>query len=415
MQASDIHDMFEGIDDETLDLICRKPRTQLLTAINGVNTSIAKAGLTKADLTPMPCNIMHAFRLTPVGKVRVVLLGQDPYIKFGQAMGLSFSVPRGFRPPPSLRAIYTAAGVISESGDLTHWAEQGVLLLNSALTTVLGRSNAHASEWAPYTDTIISALGALERPIVFILLGVEAQKKAALIGPNHHILEWGHPSPMNAVNKRPGPLNFKHCTVFRRTNELLTPPIRWDPNPQQAQFTSGGTIWLFTDGAATANGRAGCQAAWGCYIVNGADTRVVGGLVPQTAIEGKKYEASNNRGELLALYEALKLLPTLAADGQRVRIISDSAYAVNSATKWIVAWLADADKAKGKLNLDLIQPMYQLFVEQERRLNLEVLILHETCGLKSHSPEPADRETYAWFCWNGNARADEACTSYLKK
>jgi uracil-DNA glycosylase len=150
---------------------------------------------------PSKERIFNAFNLCPFNKVKVVILGQDPYHEQGQAMGLSFSVPDGVKLPPSLRKIYKEieedfCKSMPESGDLTRWAEQGVLLLNTTLTVRAGAANSHKDlGWQEFTDAVIKALSEHHEHIVFMLWGNNAKKKKNLIDINRHcIIESYHPA-----------------------------------------------------------------------------------------------------------------------------------------------------------------------------------------------------------------------------
>ncbi len=166
--------------------------------------------------------IFNAFNLTPFDKVRVVILGQDPYIRPGQAHGLCFSVRPPVNPPPSLQNIYKELrddlGIPpARHGDLTAWASQGILLLNSVLTVREGQSASHAGHgWERFTDRAIETLATQREGLVFLLWGRPAQEKAARIDPaRHDVLSAAHPSPMSASR------GFFGCRHFSRTNELL--------------------------------------------------------------------------------------------------------------------------------------------------------------------------------------------------
>ncbi len=176
-------------------------------------------------------NIYNALKLTPPERVKVVILGQDPYINEGQANGLSFSVKDGITIPPSLRNIYREQrkdlGIVQpKSGNLTKWAEQGVLLLNTTLTVRKGLSNSHQGKgWSNFTDAIIEYLGQQEH-IVFLLWGNFAKAKEKLINRNKNlILTAAHPSPLSATR------GFFGCQHFSKTNEYLLKnnlsPIDW--------------------------------------------------------------------------------------------------------------------------------------------------------------------------------------------
>ena len=171
--------------------------------------------------------IFNAFKLCTFENTKVVIVGQDPYHEEGQAMGLSFSVREGTDEPPSLQNIHKE--IINEgvetgpwSSDLSRWARQGVLLLNSTLTVQAHRAASHASKgWETLTDRAITMLGRDERPKVFMLWGSYARSKKALIeSKNHLILEAVHPSPLSAYRGFFGCGHFKMCNEFlKQTNQ----------------------------------------------------------------------------------------------------------------------------------------------------------------------------------------------------
>lgn len=153
--------------------------------------------------------IFNAFSMTNLSDVKVVILGQDPYHNDGQAQGLSFSVPNGYTIPPSLKNIakelkseyeYDCIDVVNKQGDLTGWAKQGVLLLNTTLTVQAHEPNSHSKiGWTTFTDDVIKELNNQEQSIVFLLWGAHAQSKAELItNPQHLVLQSAHPSPFSA-------------------------------------------------------------------------------------------------------------------------------------------------------------------------------------------------------------------------
>ena len=181
---------------------------------------------------PEEKNVFNALELTPFESVKVVILGQDPYHGFGQAHGLSFSVQKGIPLPPSLRNIYKElqediGGELPTEGDLSHWAKQGVLLLNTVLTVEEGNANSHKGMgWERLTNRLIESLNELNHPVIFILWGKPAQDKEKLItNPNHVILKAPHPSPLSAYR------GFFGSKPFSRVNDILIQqgqtPIRW--------------------------------------------------------------------------------------------------------------------------------------------------------------------------------------------
>lgn len=181
---------------------------------------------------PPADDIFNAFHLTPLHKVKVVILGQDPYHNHGQAHGLCFSVKKGVAPPPSLVNIYQELHddlgcSIPDHGCLTKWAEQGVLLLNTVLTVRAHEANSHRGiGWEEFTDAAILALNSQDRPIVFLLWGSPAQRKAKMLhNPNHLILKAPHPSPLSAYRGFFGSRPFSQANAF--LEEHGESPVDW--------------------------------------------------------------------------------------------------------------------------------------------------------------------------------------------
>lgn len=175
--------------------------------------------------------IFNAFNTTPFDQVKVVILGQDPYINTGEAMGLSFSVPKGVRIPPSLRNIYKELATdlnISPAnhGDLTHWAQQGVFLLNAVLTVEHKKSRSHQKKgWETFTDAVIKAISNQREGVVFMLWGNFARNKRVLIdAAKHLILEAAHPSPL-AGGAYFGSRHFSQANTFLESKGKR--PIDW--------------------------------------------------------------------------------------------------------------------------------------------------------------------------------------------
>ncbi len=186
-----------------------------------LRTFLAKEYKTRR-IYPDMYDIFNALRFTSYSDVKVVVIGQDPYHGEGQAHGLSFSVKKGIMPPPSLKNIFKELhdelGIsIPNHGDLTKWAQQGVLLLNAVLTVRAGEANSHKGMgWECFTDKVISLLNEREKPMVFLLWGSNArQKKALITNPGHKILETVHPSPLSAYG------GFFGCGHFAGANEFL--------------------------------------------------------------------------------------------------------------------------------------------------------------------------------------------------
>ena len=191
-----------------------------------------KAEYSSRRIYPHMNDIFNALRYTSFENTKVVIIGQDPYHGPGQAHGLCFSVKQGVLPPPSLKNIFKElqsdiGKPIPPHGELTEWAKQGVLLLNNVLTVREGEPTSHKGMgWEIFTDRVIYELNKKETPVVFLLWGAHAQKKAEIItNPIHYKLMCVHPSPLSASR------GFFGCKHFSKTNEILTQsglsPINW--------------------------------------------------------------------------------------------------------------------------------------------------------------------------------------------
>ena len=193
-----------------------------------------KQEYTTRTIFPPMNDIFNALRYTSFEDTKVVIIGQDPYHEIGQAHGLCFSVKDGTLPPPSLINIYkeikSDLGIDNPAdyGELTGWAKQGVLMLNTVLTVRQGQANSHKGKgWEQFTDRVISELNRKQTPVVFLLWGANARAKAQVItNPIHVKLTCAHPSPLSAYN------GFFGCRHFSRTNEILVKnglaPIDWN-------------------------------------------------------------------------------------------------------------------------------------------------------------------------------------------
>jgi uracil-DNA glycosylase len=211
--------------DEILKDEWQKPYYQKLR-------SFLKTEYATRTIYPDMNDIFSALKYTSFADTKVVIIGQDPYHGFGQAHGLCFSVKKGVTPPPSLKNIFkeieSDIGIDGFShGELTSWAKQGVLLLNNVLTVREATPNSHKNMgWEIFTDRVISELNKKETPVVFLLWGANARKKAEVItNPIHKKLITVHPSPLSAYN------GFFGCKHFSKTNEILEnsnqTPIDW--------------------------------------------------------------------------------------------------------------------------------------------------------------------------------------------
>ena len=197
-----------------------------------IAAELERAVAAGAELAPSPAAIFNALRLTPFDRVKVVILGQDPYPKRGDAHGLAFSYVGPKAVPASLRVIFKELAddlgcPVPRRGDLTAWARQGVLLLNAALTTETGTSGAHlALGWSALTDEVMAALSANRPAVAFLLWGANARRRAVLVdGAKHLVLETGHPSPLNRARDFPGSRPFSRANAWLQAQGIE--PVDW--------------------------------------------------------------------------------------------------------------------------------------------------------------------------------------------
>ncbi|MBR3820842.1 MAG: uracil-DNA glycosylase [Kiritimatiellae bacterium] len=195
--------------------------------------AFVRAAYAKGVVYPPGKYIFEAFNRTPFDKVKVVILGQDPYHEPNQAHGLCFSVQKGVRLPPSLVNIYKeledefGTKFLDRDGDLSHWADQGVLLLNATLTVAAGNAGSHQGRgWEMFTDAVVAKLAEQRENLVFMLWGSYARRKGAVINRKRHlVLECAHPSPLSVYR------GFFGCDHFKKANEYLAskgiPAINW--------------------------------------------------------------------------------------------------------------------------------------------------------------------------------------------
>lgn len=445
---------FENIDDKWKQVLVRDNSELFKQCIELANS----AAETK-PLSPTPNLAFKAFELCKYDDLSVVIIGQDPFIKQGEATGLSFSVPKGCKIPPSTKNIHESllkSGFIDMKpthGNLEYWAKQGVLMLNMALTTILGKSNAHKF-WHKYTKKIIRDISSSHDDLIFILWGGFAQDLTNEIQNQDEniILTWGHPSPLNRSNSGDNVNHFRNCNNFTEANRYLClydkKPIDWNPdgdspdnklpsryinrylsndenktnNSNHAKHSKHKEIYIATDGAAIANGKANCRASYGFVAISPLGTYTEAGETVPVDIPNKVYKASNQIGELTAFLKALEYLDRLTdeellmtkddpIDKSEVTIISDSQYTINCNTIWGPAWIEDPVKHKleSKSNKDLILTSIDLLTKLKRKF--EFTILH----IRSHKAPPnVPLESFQYFAYEMNDYADNLCTSVLK-
>lgn len=394
--------------------------------------------------SPHPSDIFNAFLMTPLANVKVVLIGQDPYPNPDNAMGLSFSTRGGGAVPASLRNIYAnlvKRGLMREvakHGDLRYWAKQGVLLLNTALTTRAGNSKTHTSYWFDYMREVFSRIVdtmAAQNGGVVILLGNDARdfvaNKPAPVAPKPvKYLYWGHPSTLNIINKdKTNPLAFINSTVFGDANDHLThtlhlAPIDWETNypvEQMNEFKAlvDRTLYVFSDGS---NNHTG--AGWASVVA-------LGERFICTCATG--LQATNNQMELTGIIRGLQLALYLFQDNRfnrnlepdaqninRVVFVTDSRYVIGSLWTW------EDNEENTTKHHKLIGNVHS--PTSTRRENTE-LIAHardlltilrsyvqvESMHFAAHTTRASADTPLKLALWTGNDLCDRRCGSTLAK
>lgn len=480
MKAEHIAELFSGLTHDSKGLLAKKHSKLLTAAIMQVNGDITRANPTNplSVLTPPVKLIFEAVRQCPLEIAEIVIIGQDPYIKPGEAQGLCFSVPRGVTVPPSLKNIYKCLlhnkniNKIPQHGDLTGWARQRILLLNAALTTRVGTSNAHAEAWSEYTDAIIKELSANQRPIIFVLFGGFAQEKRPLIDARRHIIfEWGHPSNLNRANgEENNPKNFKYCTVFSRINDQLSlwgrQVINWDPDSPPTTTTPLGLLQVGPPTIAVVNGPSiertiitretplipketldagyvagpqspiklrdlsdndpipythdviwiftdgGSKGNGSTHCVSSYGWYITDGEKVASdcgLVPAEECKSSNNRGELTAILNSLIFISNNCDSFDTTNINVVSDSEYSINS--ITNWIYnwEKDPVKHAEKKNLDLIKPAKALVEGLKKSRTVKFLH----INSHRPEPQDNDTEEWFMWKCNDMVDQMCNRVL--
>jgi len=434
----------EAIADMEDDWVTLMRETGLMDDARAILARIEQKYDVIADTICPAAADIFAFARFPLANARVVIIGQDPYPNRAHACGLAFSVPNGIPVPASLRNIFGA--LVSQqlmpresarNGDLSTWCQQGVILLNTALTTIAGKSGAHVDEWAPFTRKLAAEIGRAHPGLVYLLFGKTARALASQVPSTCAYLEWSHPSPLCRCNQDAlNPENFVNCPHFRVANNMIQArgdtPINWDPSardqrernnrkraPTRELTTISGslekimldpdddlvcpderTLYAFVDGAARANGKKNASAGYAVAVFNSIEEYLIVGTVEPSATA----PPTNNRAELMALRDLFALVSTenfiRDVRDMPLHIVYDSAYAAGCVREWYEEWCAKVPQ-EIKANLDIISVAhdFRARVEAARTITWE--------KVKSHTREPArDADDYAWYKWRGNKLVD---------
>lgn len=317
-------------------------------------------------ISPRVPDMLSFARYVELEDIRACIIGQDPYPDVNHAHGLCFST-RDKKLPASLRMIYECLqlqghipkGATLPSGLLVSWAAAGVLMINMALTTEIGKTDAHKDAWYPYMIKIVAAIGALDQPIVYLLWGKNAQSVAHLLKNNGKalVLKETHPSPM-AQARLTESAQFRNCTHFTQANEFLMRNSRgsidWNP---------GATHVVYTDGSASGNGKGAiARGGYAAYFIAGPlkSLALTGRFGPVHSTSGDEIIfPSNIRGEGLAIIHALEHVEKCRAPPV-VEVVTDSEFWINMVGKFIPKWVSTSSPFADHKNPDLVARLWDV-------------------------------------------------------
>lgn len=394
-------DIFDNVDPEWMEFFKSKKVQPIL------HECLKKLGeCNMKDICPNPGNIFRVFKISPK-KIRVVILGQDPYHGVDQACGFSFSVNLGLKIPPSLNNVYKCLlnyNLIKKRpthGCLNNWALQGVFMLNASLTTLRGKPGSHPW-WHEFTDLVIEYLATTYREqIIYLLWGKDACSKISIIDSDSNVvLESHHPSPMadaNVANED----RFINCNHFEFVNEILdSNPIDWNPTT---------ITGIFTDGSCPNNGKADAPAGWGVYITSGplAGTKKYGAVASYTDSDGNIIKRTNVRAELTAIIEALDIYLEHQIIGNLYMYI-DNEMCVKIINEWLDKWIRE-NRIDDMKNPDLI---HLLKARLQKLRNIQTLggftfkAIHIYSHLEKKGKKP-EKGTKEYKLWKANHEVDK--------
>lgn len=361
------------------------------------------------NLTPKLENIFEFARLTEFDNIKIVIVGQDPYPKAGHAHGLAFSCLD--QVPASLLNIYKCLhkhkliNIMPTTGNLENWARQGVLLVNTALTTEIGYANAHSKLWEKYTTELFKNLSEI-KPIVFMLWGNNAKKLKQYLSPKSIILEWTHPSPL-AQSKQ----SFIECPHFVEANEIITKlgydKINWSVEMRsviERHFNCDkNTQVVFTDGSCYPNRL--CKEAKAGYAASFA----LGSLkdvILYGSIDNTEIFASNQRAEGTAILKTLEYLDLRSNEWDTVIIVSDSDFWIKMIEVYMPSWVKKNVNFDEKKNADLTKKLWTIYY---KLINFDMKTV-QFRHINSHNKNgwgDFKEGTYEYFCYINNDYVDQ--------
>ncbi|MGL6009809.1 MAG: uracil-DNA glycosylase, partial [Culicoidibacterales bacterium] len=358
---------------------------------------------------PQVSDVFNAFRFTSPHQVKVVIVGQDPYHTLGVADGLCFSTHPNNDIPPSLKNIYAALS----NGDfidrnpthacLNNWAAQGILMINSALTTKLGTAGAHTKIWADWTRWLIKYLSDKYEELSFMLWGSKAQAICEGVDTSKHIVwTYIHPSPMaQTVSEE---LRFDKCPHFELVSEWYMDKFdkKLDWNPTQVTY-------VYTDGACKGNGQVGAKAGYGLYFQTGPLTGLeVYSPLPTGEYEGEVMKQTNIRAEMLAAIDALEIYMEHKCVGTLYLVI-DCEFVMKVIDIWLDMWNRK-NKIDQMKNPDLLWRLKSVIDRLriwQKRFGLKFKVIHVYSHIEKKKKTVPEKGTKEYKFWQGNERADK--------
>lgn len=414
--------MLNNISQDWLNIIYHKKSKQLLD-------DIMEQLKTEQNITPQISDIFNWCRYTKLDDIKVVILGQDPYHKKNWAHGLSFS-SLGKTTPPSLNNIYKCLINTNEiktkptHNDLTSWAEQGVLMLNASLTTIIGKATKHMMLWKDYVKLIIKRICKHHydnnNSLIFLLWGSFAQSYIDIIDDDFHIcLKSIHPSPL--AQRVSDEKKFINCRHFNEVNKLLTDddkkPIIWKPKKKQEEIQESKKIFddaksildirqshhlVFTDGSCYPNNRSTkSRSGYASLFISGPfkDKCLYGNM------DVSKYNTSNIRAEGMAIIRTLETVKECSYEWDKLTIISDCKFWIDMIELYMPKW--NTTKFKTQSNPDLTLRMWISYNEVKEKG--EIKLLH----MKSHNKDgwgKYEEGSFEKFCYDQNDYVDRMCS-----
>ncbi len=373
MSKLSVSDLFKGVSKEWTKVFISK---KLLPHLSKVLNMLNKEDISK--ITPSPKEIFNFARVTPYDQIKIVILGQDPYPCKGDAHGLAFS-SNAKTVPASLRNIYKCLvqqkliSEIPKTSDLTYWAKQGVLLLNTSLTTLIGKTKSHMNIWKGFIDELIKHMSndmtcGKGEALIFMLWGNIAQKKKCLIDDDCIVYNWRHPSPM-AQASAPDEEKFVNCDHFSKANFTLPndmdlKAIDWNVVPHHT---------IYTDGACSNNGKGiFSSAGFSVYFADGPlSDQIHYQKIKPVILKGKMKYGTNIRGEGFAILHGLEQAVKCGFPFS-TEIITDSEFWIQMIEEKMPRWEGEKRDFKSMANSDITTALHQLVQNIQSSKNTSV-------------------------------------------